>query len=34
VVYRPETKPLQIVAVLQGKRNIKALLESDPEFPA
>ena len=34
VVYRPETKPLQIVAVLQGNRNIKALLESDPEFPA
>jgi plasmid stabilization system protein ParE len=27
VVYRPDTKPLQIVTVLHGKRNIKALLE-------
>jgi plasmid stabilization system protein ParE len=27
VVYRPETKPLQVVAVLHGKRNIKAVLE-------
>jgi plasmid stabilization system protein ParE len=27
VVYRPDTKPLQIIAVLHGKRNIKALLE-------
>jgi plasmid stabilization system protein ParE len=26
VVYRPESKPLQIVAVLHGMRNIKALL--------
>lgn len=31
VVYRPETKPLQIVAVLHGKRNIKALFE-EPGF--
>jgi plasmid stabilization system protein ParE len=29
VVYRPETKPLQVIAVLHGKRNIKAILE-DP----
>ncbi len=27
VVYRPETKPLQIVAVLHGKRDIKTLIE-------
>jgi plasmid stabilization system protein ParE len=28
VVYRPEIKPLQIVAVLHGMRNIKAVLGS------
>jgi plasmid stabilization system protein ParE len=27
VVYRPETKPLQIVAVLHGKQNIRAVLD-------
>lgn len=27
VVYRPETKPLQIVAVLHGKRDTKTLIE-------
>ncbi len=27
VVYRPGTKPLQVVAVLHGKRNMKAILE-------
>jgi len=27
VVYRPETVPLEIVAVLQGKRNIRFLLK-------
>jgi antitoxin ParD1/3/4 len=27
VVYRPETAPLQIVAVLHGKRNIPRLLQ-------
>jgi plasmid stabilization system protein ParE len=26
-VYRPETKPLQIIAVLHGKRDIKRLME-------
>jgi antitoxin ParD1/3/4 len=26
VVYRPETSPLQVVAVLHGKRNVKRLL--------
>ncbi len=29
VVYRPDTKPLQVVAILHGKRNLKAILE-DP----
>jgi plasmid stabilization system protein ParE len=29
VVYRPETTPLQVVAVLHGRRNLKALL-SEP----
>lgn len=32
VVYRPDTAPLQVVAVLRGKRNIKALLE-EPTIP-
>jgi plasmid stabilization system protein ParE len=27
VVYRPDTKPLQVVAVLHGKRNLKAILK-------
>jgi antitoxin ParD1/3/4 len=27
VVYRPDTKPLQVVAVLHGKRNMRVLLE-------
>lgn len=27
IVYRPETKPLRIVAILHGKRDIKALLD-------
>ncbi len=27
VVYRPETKPLQVVAVLHGKRDIKRVIE-------
>lgn len=27
VVYRPATRPLQVVAVLHGKRNIKTVLE-------
>jgi plasmid stabilization system protein ParE len=28
VVYRPDTKPLQVVAVLHGKRDIKTLLQN------
>jgi plasmid stabilization system protein ParE len=27
VVYRPDTKPLQVVAVLHGKRDLKMLLK-------
>jgi plasmid stabilization system protein ParE len=27
VVYRPETSPLQVVAVLHGKRNIRRILK-------
>jgi plasmid stabilization system protein ParE len=30
VVYRPETAPLQIVAVLHGKRNIRRVLKQRP----
>jgi plasmid stabilization system protein ParE len=30
VVYRPETAPLQIIAVLQGKRNIRRILKQRP----
>jgi len=30
VVYRPETVPLQIVAVLHGKRNIQRILKERP----
>lgn len=27
VVYRPDAKPIQIVAIVHGKRNIKRALE-------
>jgi antitoxin ParD1/3/4 len=27
IVYRPETAPLQVIAVLHGKRNLKEVLE-------
>ncbi len=30
VVYRPKTAPLQVVAVLHGKRNIGRILEHRP----
>ena len=30
IVYRPETVPLQVVAVLHGKRDLKEVLESRP----
>jgi len=26
IVYRPETKPLQIVSILHGNRDVKAIL--------
>ncbi len=30
VVYRPDTAPLQVVAVLHGKRNIRTVLKQRP----
>ncbi len=30
VVYRPETAPLQVVAVLHGKRNMRRILKRSP----
>jgi antitoxin ParD1/3/4 len=30
VVYRPDAVPLQVVAVLHGKRNLKEILEKRP----
>jgi plasmid stabilization system protein ParE len=27
IVYRPETAPLQVIAVLHGKRDLKDVLE-------
>ena len=30
VVYRPDTAPLQIIAVLYGKRNIRRILKQRP----
>jgi antitoxin ParD1/3/4 len=30
VVYRPDTAPLQIIAVLHGKRNIRHILKQRP----
>jgi antitoxin ParD1/3/4 len=30
IVYRPETTPLQIIAVLHGKRNIRRILKDRP----
>lgn len=30
VVYRPETVPLQVVAVLHGKRNLRRILKQRP----
>lgn len=32
VVYRPDTRPLQVVAVLHGKRDLKGLL-GEPSGP-
>jgi plasmid stabilization system protein ParE len=30
IVYRPETAPLQVVAVLHGKRDLREVLERRP----
>jgi plasmid stabilization system protein ParE len=30
VVYRPETAPLRVVAVLHGKRNVRRILKQRP----
>ena len=30
VVYRPETAPLQVVAVIHGRRNLRRLLKQRP----
>jgi plasmid stabilization system protein ParE len=30
IVYRPETAPLQVVAVLHGKRNTRRILKQRP----
>jgi len=26
IIYRPETRPIEIVAILRGKRNLKKIL--------
>lgn len=31
IVYRPETTPLQIVAILHGARNVEAILSEQPK---
>jgi plasmid stabilization system protein ParE len=31
IVYRPETVPLQVVAVLHGRRNLREILKSRPK---
>ena len=31
IVYRPETAPLQVVAVLHGKRDLRAVFEERPD---
>jgi plasmid stabilization system protein ParE len=30
IVYRPETIPLQVIAILHGKRDLPSVLESRP----
>jgi len=30
IVYRPETKPLQVVAILHGRRDVVAILKKRP----
>ena len=31
LIYRPETKPLQVIAVLHSKRNLQRILSERPE---
>jgi plasmid stabilization system protein ParE len=31
IVYRPDTAPAQVVAVLHGKRNVKRVLKNRPQ---
>jgi len=30
IVYRPETKPLQVVAILHGRREVERILQKRP----
>jgi len=30
IVYRPETKPLQVVAILHGRRDVDGILKNRP----
>jgi len=30
IVYRPETKPLQVVAILHGRRDVDGILKKRP----
>jgi toxin ParE1/3/4 len=30
IVYRPETKPLQVVSILHGRRNVEQILKGRP----
>lgn len=34
IIYRPETRPLQIIRVLHGARDVAAILASDPGGPS
>ena len=31
IVYRPETKPLQVIRILHASRDVQALLDIEPE---
>lgn len=34
IVYRPDTRPIQIVRILHGARDVQALLYSNPNTPS
>lgn len=34
IVYRPETRPVQVVRVLHGARDVGAILGGEPDDPA